>query len=272
MTKVDVELVAKARHFHSLHQPGRPLVLPNAWDVASARIVEAAGAAAVATTSAGLAWSLGAADGGRLTREAGVAAAARIVQAVSVPVTADIERGYAEDPPGLAETIRAVVEAGVVGVNIEDSLGPVDENAARIAAAREAAEALGMPLFINARIDTHRLPAEQRGRHHEETVARAAAYAAAGASGVFVFGALSAEAVAALAKEVTLPLNVTVAADTLPVPALAAAGAARISAGASIAEAAYALTDKAAREILGQGTASATKADLGWVELNRLFS
>jgi 2-methylisocitrate lyase-like PEP mutase family enzyme len=247
-------------------------VLPNAWDVASARIVEAAGAAAVATTSAGLAWSLGYPDGGRLTREAGVAALARIVEAVTVPVTADIERGYAEDLPGLAETVRAVIAAGAVGVNIEDSLRPVDESAARIAAAREVADALGIPLFVNARIDTHRLPEGQRDRHHEETVTRAAAYAEAGASGVFVFGPLSAEAVAALVKEIPLPLNVTVAADTLPVSALAAAGAARISAGASIAEAAYALTDKAAREILSQGTAAATKADLGWVELNGLLS
>ncbi|RAG82650.1 isocitrate lyase/phosphoenolpyruvate mutase family protein [Streptacidiphilus pinicola] len=272
MIKADVELVEKARLFHSLHQPGRPLVLPNAWDVASARVVEAAGAAAVATTSAGVAWALGYADGGRLTREAGVAAIARIVEAVSVPVTADIERGYAEDLPGLAETIRAVIAAGAVGVNLEDSLLPIEESAARIAAAREAADALGMPLFINARIDTHRLPADQRDRHHEESVARAAAYAAAGASGVFVFGALSGDAVAALAKEITLPLNVTVAADTLPVATLAEAGAARISAGASIAEAAYGVADRAAREILSQGTASATQGGLDWPTLNGLFS
>jgi 2-methylisocitrate lyase-like PEP mutase family enzyme len=146
MTTVDVELVEKARLFHSLHQPGRPLVLPNAWDVASARVVEAAGALAVATTSAGVAWSLGFADGGAMTREAGLAAVARIAAAVSVPVTADIERGYAEDPAGVAETIRGVIAAGAVGVHLEDALGPVEANAARIAAARAAADALGFPL------------------------------------------------------------------------------------------------------------------------------
>jgi 2-methylisocitrate lyase-like PEP mutase family enzyme len=272
MTKVDVELVEKARHFHSLHRPGRPLVLPNAWDVASARIVESAGAAAVATTSAGVAWSLGSTDGGSLTREAGVEAVARIAAAVSVPVTADIERGYSEELSGVAETVRAIVAAGVVGVNLEDALGPVDESAARIAAAREAADALGMPLYINARIDTHRLPLEERDRLHEEAVTRAAAYAEAGASGVFVFGRLSADEVSALVKEIALPLNVTVGADTLPVHTLAEAGAARISAGASIAEAAYGLVDRAAREILTQGTAQATREALDWPTLNKLLS
>ncbi|MEY9874181.1 2-methylisocitrate lyase-like PEP mutase family enzyme [Streptacidiphilus sp. MAP12-33] len=266
------ELVEKARYFHSLHRPGKPLVLPNAWDVASARVVEAAGALAVATTSAGVAWSLGYADGGRLTRQAGLAAVARIVRAVSVPVTADIERGYAEDPAGVAETIRGVIAAGAVGVNLEDALGPVPENAARIAAAREAAESLGVPLYINARIDTHRLPAAERGRRHEETVTRAAAYAAAGASGVFVLDELDAQELAALAAEITLPLNVAVGPGTLPVPELAAAGASRVSAGASIAEAAYALAARSARELLATGTARELVSDLDWSALNALLT
>ncbi|SEK55015.1 isocitrate lyase/PEP mutase family protein [Streptacidiphilus jiangxiensis] len=272
MNTVAAELADKARYFHSLHQPGAPLVLPNAWDVASARVVEAAGARAVATTSAGLAWSLGCVDGGSLTREAGLAALARIVDAVSVPVTADIERGYAEDAAGVAETIRGVIAVGAVGVNLEDALGPVAENAARIAAAREAADAAGVPLYINARIDTHRLPSTERHRRHDETVTRAAAYAAAGASGVFVLDRLGADELAALAKEITVPINVAVGPGALPVAELAAAGASRVSAGASIAEAAYGLVDRAARELLTRGTAESLATEMDWPTLNALLN
>src|SRR5262245_23804274 len=112
----------RALAFRSLHVPGRPLVLPNAWDAMSARLTEDAGAAAVATTSAGLAWALGAADGDRLERGRALDAVARIAATVRVPVSADIESGYADDPAGVADTVRAVLAAGAVGVNIEDAL------------------------------------------------------------------------------------------------------------------------------------------------------
>ncbi len=112
----------RALAFRSLHVPGRPLVLPNAWDAAGARVIEDAGAAAIATTSAGLAWALGAADGDTLDRDRALAAVAAIAGAVGVPVSADIESGYAKDPAEVADTIRAVLAAGVVGVNIEDAL------------------------------------------------------------------------------------------------------------------------------------------------------
>ncbi|MFC8143278.1 isocitrate lyase/phosphoenolpyruvate mutase family protein [Streptomyces paradoxus] len=150
----------RASASRDLHLPGTPLVLPNAWDAVSARLPEDAGAAAVATTSAGLVWALGAPDGERVDREAAVA---RIAGAVTVPVTADIESGYAEDAEGVAATVRAVIAAGAVGVNIEDALygagtgGPlrdVAEQAERIAAARAAADAAGVALFVNARTDT----------------------------------------------------------------------------------------------------------------------
>lgn len=151
----------RALAFRALHVPGRPLVLPNAWDAASARIVEDAGAAAVATTSAGLAWALGVPDGDQLDRERALEALARITATVAVPVSADIESGFAKDAAGVADTVRAVLAAGAVGVNIEDALyggagvlRPVAEQAERIAAAREAADAEGVPLFVNARIDT----------------------------------------------------------------------------------------------------------------------
>ena len=109
------------QRFRALHVPGAPLVLANAWDVASARLIEAEGAAAVATTSAGIAWSFGVADGGALDRGWTIDVVRRIVTAVDVPVTADVEDGYADDPEGVAQTIEALAATGAVGVNIEDA-------------------------------------------------------------------------------------------------------------------------------------------------------
>ncbi|MEV4195292.1 isocitrate lyase/phosphoenolpyruvate mutase family protein, partial [Streptomyces toxytricini] len=115
--------VELARRFAALHDPAAPLALANAWDVVSARLVEAAGAPAVATTSAGVAWSLGAPDGDALARDRAVDLVARVASAVSVPVTADIEGGFAADPAGVGETVAAVLAAGAVGINIEADEG-----------------------------------------------------------------------------------------------------------------------------------------------------
>ena len=142
----------RTRLFHALHQPG-PLALPNAWDVASALIVEAAGAKAVATTSAGVAWTLGAPDGNRVDRDRVIDLVGRIAKVVSVPVTADIESGFGEDAQAVGATAKAIVEAGASGVNIEDGLDgalrDVQEQKERLSAASEAAP----ELYINARID-----------------------------------------------------------------------------------------------------------------------
>ncbi|MFJ3304215.1 isocitrate lyase/phosphoenolpyruvate mutase family protein [Streptomyces sp. NPDC086549] len=262
--------------FHALHIPGRPLVLPNAWDAVSARLVEDAGAAAVATTSAGLAWALGAADGDRLGRDRALDAVARITAAVRVPVSADIESGYAEDPEGVADTVRAVLAAGAVGVNIEDALyeegsgplRPVAEQAERIAAAREAADAEGVPLFVNARIDTF-----LRGAGAvDATLERAAAFRAAGADGIFVPGVVDPETVRALVKGVDGPLNVLVGPGAPPVAELAALGVARVSAGSSLAEAVHAVARRAARELLDAGTYGALADGLAYGELNTLLA
>ncbi|MEU9539664.1 MULTISPECIES: isocitrate lyase/PEP mutase family protein [Streptomyces] len=265
--------------FHALHIPGRPLVLPNAWDTASARLVEEAGAAAVATTSAGLAWDLGTADGDRLDRDRALGALARVAAAVRVPVSADIESGYAKDAAGVGDTIRAVLAAGAVGVNIEDALydgegagdgGPlrlVAEQAERIAAARAAADAAGVPLFINARIDT-----VLRGAGGvEETLERAAAFLAAGADGIFVPGAVDPGAVKSLVAGVEGPLNVLVGPGAPSVAELAALGVARISTGSSIAQAAHAVVRRAARELLSAGTYDSLTGGLDYAELNTLL-
>lgn len=265
----------RALAFHALHVPGRPLVLPNAWDTASARVVEDAGAAAVATTSAGLAWALGAADGDRVDRERALGVVADIVAAVAVPVTADIESGYAEDPEGVAATVRAVLAAGAVGVNIEDALydegaGPlrsVAGQAERLAAAREAADAEGVPLFINARIDTY-----LRGVGGvDRTLERAAAFRAAGADGIFVPGAVDPETVKLLADGIEGPLNIMVGPGAPPVAELAALGVARVSAGAGVAMAAHAVVHSAARELLETGTYDSLAGGLDYGKLNALL-
>lgn len=280
-----IPLRDRALAFRSLHVPGRPLVLPNAWDAMSARLAEDAGAAAVATTSAGLSWASGAADGDRLERERALRAVARVAATVRVPVSADIETGYADDPEGVADTVRAVLAAGAVGVNIEDALyepgrsplREVAEQAERIAAAREAADAEGVPLFVNARIDTFLRgggggAGSRDSGGMDATLERAAAFRAAGADGIFVPGAVEPETVRTLVEGVDGPLNVLVGPGAPPVAELAALGVARVSAGSSVAQAAYAVARRAARELLGAGTYGALAGALDYGELNALLA
>lgn len=269
---------ARASAFHAMHVRGTPLVLANIWDVASARVAEAAGAPAVATTSAGVAWSLGTADGDRLGRDRAVDLVARIAAAVSVPVSADIEGGFGTDPDGVASTVAGVLAAGAVGVNIEDAwfggnapLRPILDQVARLAAARAVATDAGVDLYLNARIDTYLMGVGEPESRFDDVVLRAAAYAEAGASGIFVPGVTDAETVAALAKEIALPLNVLVGPGALPVAEFAALGVARVSLGSGIAQAAYGLVRRAVTEVLTHGTYTSTAEVMTYGELNGLF-
>lgn len=260
--------------FRSLHTSGQPLVLVNAWDAASARIAEAAGASAIATTSAGVAWSLGAPDGDALGRDLAVDLIARIVATVSVPVTADIESGYGATPDEVGTTVRRVLAAGAAGVNIEDALHTgqaalrdVDDQCARLAAARAAADDAGVPLYINARIDTY-----LRGVGGvDETVARATAYLAAGADGVFVPGVTDPETIAAVVAAVSAPVNVLAGPGAPSVPELAELGVARVSLGSSVAESAYAVVRRATEEALNAGTYTALTDAFDYGSLNTLM-
>lgn len=268
---------ALARRFHALHTGNPILALPNAWDVASARIVADAGAAAVATTSAGVAWSLGAPDGDQLDRSLALEAVARIAAAVAVPVTADIENGFAADAGGVADTVRGVLAAGAVGINLEDGvtgdapLRAAAEQAERIAAARRAADTAGVPLFINARTDVFlRSAGEPQGRL-DETLARAESYLAAGADGVFVPGVTDPATIGALAAGISAPLNVLTGPGTPPVAELARLGVARVSLGSAIAEEAFAVVRRASRDLLADGRYPDPKDALEYGELNRLL-
>ena len=248
----------RAARFRRLHD-ARPLVLPNAWDAASARVIELAGAPAVATTSAGVSWALGRGDGQRVDRGEMIAAVRRIVAVVAVPVTADIESGYgdgtAED---VAETVRAVIEAGAVGINLEDSIGgallPPERQAERIRAARAAAAGAGTDLVINARTDGYLFAVGAAGSRLEETLRRARIYRAAGADCVFVPGVVERETIGRLVEGIDGPLNVMAGPGAPSTAELGRLGVARVSVGPAITQAALEATRRAAREMLERGT------------------
>ncbi|HST57071.1 MAG TPA: isocitrate lyase/phosphoenolpyruvate mutase family protein [Longimicrobium sp.] len=272
-----------AEAFRRLHQPdaGRILVLPNAWDAMSARVIEDAGARAIATTSAGVAWALGRTDGEGLTRDQMINAIERITRVVRVPVTADVERGYGDGTPAdVAETVRRVIGAGAVGINLEDAPGrdgaalmDVDEQVARIAAAREAAAGEGMEIYINARIDPYLAQAGAPEGRLDETVRRAQAYVAAGADGVFVPGVADPETLRALAAAVRVPLNVMAGRGAGPdIAELQALGVARVSIGPAMTLAVMGQIRRAAVEVLEQGTFTGLGGGLTFPEANGLFS
>lgn len=253
-----------AAEFRRLHER-RPLVLPNAWDAASARVIEAAGAAAIATTSAGVSWVTGRSDGQGLDRAEMIAAIQRILAVVRVPVTADVEGGYDD----LGGTVAELAELGVAGVNIEDSAGGalLDRDAAveRIRLARKASA----ELVINARTDVHLLG----GSGPEalaEAIARGNAALGAGADYVFVPGVIDEDTITALLAGLDGPLNIMAMPGAPSVPRLGELGVTRVSVGSGIAQAALAATDRAARELLGPGTYQEL-AGLSFGEVNGLF-
>ncbi|MFC4947708.1 isocitrate lyase/PEP mutase family protein [Pseudonocardia sp. GCM10023141] len=254
-----------------------PLVLPNAWDPGSAVAIVAAGAAAIATTSGGLSWAAGVPDAGGLGRDAALDALRRIVGAVSVPVTADIETGYGTTPDEVAATIAAVLATGAMGVNIEDSPGAGDAalldagaQAERLAAARAAAVAAGADLVINARTDTFLAGSGTPAERLAATMARAQRYATAGADVLFVPGVVDAQTIRTLVAG-PLPINVMVHPGALSVRELADLGVVRISVGTAVAQAAYGRAAAATRELLGAGTYSTLEDAMGYGELNDLL-
>jgi 2-methylisocitrate lyase-like PEP mutase family enzyme len=277
MTTAKADRVTSVRHFRELHK-GAVLILPNAWDAASAAIIEAAGARAIATTSAGISWAIGTHDAHGLNRHQMAAAVARIVQAVSVPVSADIEGGYGDEPRDVAETVRAIIDAGAIGINLEDSPGQDDQplqsataQVRRIAAARVAAEGSGVDLFINARTDVFLMAVGDPETRVQNVHERLRAYAAAGADGFFVPGLIDLDVIRELASG-PLPLNVMAGPRAPSVAALARAGASRISIGSAIAQAAYQLVARSANELLTIGTYDCLVESIDYDAINDLMS
>ena len=229
---------ALATTFRELHHSARPLLLVNAWDVVSARIVEDSGAPAIATTSAGVAWAEGFADGEQITREHMLSRVAHIARSVNVPVSADLEGGYGETVADARTTALGAIECGAVGLNFEDAhpngqgLLDIDAQVARIKAMRDAATDAGVPLVINARTDTFLADVGPDDAWRlAESLRRGNEYLAAGADCVFVPGVTDAATIQALVAGLRGPLNVLAGAATPSIAALRELGVARVSLG-----------------------------------------
>ncbi len=264
--------------FRRLHS-GKPiLVLPNVWDVASARIVEQAGFPAIATSSAGVAFALGYPDGEVISRDEMAAAVARITAHVAVPVTADMESGYGRRPEDAAATVRAAIAAGAVGMNFEDSPGergepllPETQQVERVRAARQAADASGVPFVLNARTDVFLEQVGEPAARVEHAVRRLNAYRAAGADCLFAPGVSDADTIATLVRQVKGPLNVLASAASPPVPELERLGVARVSLGSGPMRAGLTVLKRLAEELRATGTYGALAGAIPHAELNRLL-
>jgi len=244
--------------FRDLHAPDRLLILPNAWDAGSARLIEDCGAAAIATTSSGVAWARGYPDGNALPRPVLAAAVAEIARVIRVPLSADVEAGYSDDPRAVAETVTAVIGAGVVGINLEDGAGTPDLLCAKIEAVKAAAAQAGVDLFVNARTDVYLKRLAPPERAVEATIERARRYRAAGCDGVFVPALAEAAAIRAIVAGVApLPLNVMAYPGLPDAAGLRELGVRRLSAGAAVASAALGRARSRARAFLADGVSEA---------------
>jgi 2-methylisocitrate lyase-like PEP mutase family enzyme len=270
----------KAELLRKLHSGPRMLVLPNAWDVASARVLEELGYPAIATTSAGVAFSLGYPDGQRLSRDEMLEAVARIARAVRVPVTADMESGYGITPKDMAETAKAIVAAGAVGLNFEDVIGDTESSqvetalqAGKIRALCETSASAGVPLVINARTDVYLMPIGPEATQFERTVERLRAYRAAGADCVFAPGVKERPLIEKLVKAVAAPLNILVTPGCPSIPELEKLGVARASIGSGVMRSALGLVRRIGKELLETGTyASTFEGAIPFAELNALLA
>ncbi len=256
--------------FVALHDTDVPLLLPNAWDAASARLWQEAGATAIATSSAAVAWALGHADGGQLPREALLESLRGVLRGVSVPVTVDAEDGYSDDPGAVADLMRAIVSTGAVGVNLEDGGGAPTLLVDKIRAIRATDGAA--PLFVNARTDVYLRGLASGDDAVAMAVERLTAYRDAGADGGFVPGLASAEDAAKIVAAVPgLAINVMALPGLASIDALARAGVRRISAGPAFFKHAYGTAEASVKAWLGGDFAPSLANALDYARLNALF-
>ncbi len=247
---------AKARQFLALHKPGQPLLMPNPWDSGSAKLLASLGFEALATTSSGFAATLGRLDGS-VTREQALAHAAAIVAAVDVPVSADLENGFADDPAGVSDTVDGALRAGLAGCSIEDYSGRDEDPiyglglaTERIVAAVEAAHGGTVRLVLTARAENH-----IHGRDDlADTLARLEAYQEAGADVLYAPGVAGAQNIRTLVSSLDRPVNVLARPGVPPVAELAELGVSRVSVGGAFAFASLAALIEAAEELRGPGT------------------
>ncbi len=272
------EQKSKANSFRAMHRGGKILLLPNSWDVISARLFEEAGFGAIATTSAGVAFSLGYADGEKISRAEMLARVGRIAKAVKVPVTADVEAGYGPRPEDAAQTAREVIEAGAVGMNFEDATKdpahPLTDLALqleRIRAVREAALKTGVLLVLNARTDVYLAQGGSSG-----TPLRRGAAAIGGVSRCrrglrFLPGVVDAETIGRMVQDVKCPLNILAGPGAPTVPELEKLGVARVSLGSAPMRATLGLVRRMAAELKSTGTYTMLEGGIPHAEVNGML-
>jgi 2-methylisocitrate lyase-like PEP mutase family enzyme len=271
---------AKAEQFRKLHGGPRILVLPNAWDVASARILEELGYPAIATTSAGIAFSLGYPDGQRVSREQMLEVVARIAHAVRVPVTADMESGYGTTVKDMSETAKALIAAGAIGMNLEDVTGDDESSQVeltlqqeKIRAIREVSSSAGVPLVVNARTDIYLMPIGPAETRFDRTVERLRDYRQAGADCLFAPGVQDRETIAKLVRAVEAPLNILVSPVCPPIRELEKMGVARASTGSGAMRATLGLLRRIGKELMEAGTYSfLQEGAVPFAEVNQILA
>ena len=255
----------RGEDFRKLHAGPAPLMLPNAWDAGTARLIESLGAKAIATTSAGLAWSRGYPDGNALPNDQLIAAARSIARCIRVPLSIDIEAGYSDDERAVARLAVRILDVGAVGINIEDGADSPDLLCKKIEAIRESAAHSGLDLFINARTDVYLRRIAAKDAAVDEVIRRAARYRTAGCDGLFVPGLSDGGAMARIAAAIEpLPLNIMASPDMPSIEALQQSGVRRVSAGSTIAQAALGRTSRLAAGFLAGTTSEMFGAVAGY--------
>lgn len=269
--------VERAQRLRALHDRRRVLLLPNAWDAGSARVFAELGFDAIATTSGGVAWSLGYADGEVAPLAEVLAAIARIVRVTPLPVTVDFEAGYGATPEAVTTSVRAVIDAGAAGINLEDGvrherLREVDDAALRIEAARAAARQAGVPLVINARVDAWIVGGDASDEQRlAETLRRARAYLDAGADCIYPIALANAELIGRLCAQIAAPVNVGLRPGLPDLAELGRLGVARVSTATRLATLALSAARDAAQRLQHSGRFDGFDASLGYPQLQRLF-
>ena len=259
--------------FRDLHSSSELLILPNAWDAGSARLFENAGAKAIATTSAGVGWALGYPDGNALPVRKLTVLVDAITNAIHVPLSVDVEGGYTDDPKKIPQNLKPIVEAGAVGINIEDGEGPPELLVRKIEQVRKTADSVGVKLFINARTDVYLNEVGKPESRVEEAISRAASYHAAGADGLFVPGITEASAIKAVTDQIKLPLNVMARPGLPTAKDLTKLGVRRLSAGGAISQAVWNHAFELAKKFLHSGDSEVVVKDgMPYSKLQGLFT
>jgi 2-methylisocitrate lyase-like PEP mutase family enzyme len=263
----------QAATFRRMHGGPEPLRLPNAWDAGSARLFESLGASAIATTSAGVAWAQGYADGGKMPADMAIGAAVNMARVLRVPLSVDMESGYSDDAKVVGEIIRRLLDAGVAGINIEDGTGAPDKLAAKIEAIKDAASKSGSDIFVNARTDVFLANLVDASKRVDETLSRGATYRTAGADGLFVPGLRDASEIIAVVSGAGLPVNLMAWPGLASAEELGKLGVRRLSAGSGISQMLWGQAQRLARDFLDSGRSeSIAEGAMPYPQLQALFA